>query len=317
MKSILLTGATGFIGRSLLRRLLENDSYVPIAAVRSNDIELPPGTQKVTVADITPLTDWSGVLSGVDVVIHAAGLAHILKQGSDNSLQEFRRINVDGSLNLASQAAKAGVRRFVFISSIGVAGNESVQPFTEQDDPHPETPYAISKLEAEQGLCEIARQTGLEVVTIRPPLVYGPNAPGNFGRLARLTSKGLPLPLAAIENLRSFVSVDNLVDLIACCISHPAAANQIFNVSDGEDLSTPELLRLIGSMSGTPARLISFPVSLLKLAAALIGKRTECQSLCGSLQIDISCAKTLLEWEPPTSVEEAMRRAFQNAGGLK
>jgi nucleoside-diphosphate-sugar epimerase len=248
-------------------------------------------------------------------VIHAAGRAHILKQDSDNSLQEFRRVNVDGSLNLARQAVNAGVKRLVFISSIGVIGNESVRPFTEQEVPHPETAYAISKLEAEQGLCEIARQTGLEVVTIRPPLVYGPNAPGNFGRLARLTSKGLPLPLAAIENLRSFVSIDNLVDLIVCCIIHPAAANQVFNVSDGEDLSTPDLLRLIGSMSGTPARLISFPVSLLKLAAALIGKRTECQSLCGSLQVDISRAKTLLEWEPPTSVEEAMRRAFQNAGG--
>ena len=284
----MLTGATGFIGKALLECLVTDTSYTPVAAIRGNYIDFPYNVPSIPIGDISPVTDWSEALSGTEFVIHTAGRAHVLKETADNPLVEYRRINTECTLNLARQAANLGIRRFVFISSIGVNGNYNIRPFTEQDIPNPVEPYAISKLEAEQGLREIAAETGMDVVIIRPPLVYGPEAPGNFGRLMRVVYKGIPLPLGAIHNKRSFVALDNLVDLIVTCIEHPAAANQTFLAGDGEDLSTTDLLRRIGEALGKPARLIPVPARLLMAAAAMLGKRDVAQRLLVSLQVDIS-----------------------------
>jgi UDP-glucose 4-epimerase len=228
-------------------------------------------------------------------------------------LTEFRKVNVEGTLNLARQAAEAGVRRFIYISSIKVNGEQTFlgQLFTEDDLPAPLDPYSISKYEAEEGLRKLAQQTGMEIVIIRPPLVYGPGVKANFLAMMRWLRKGVPLPLGAIHNQRSFVALDNLVDLIVTCIDHPAAANQTFLVSDGEDLSITGLLRRMGLALGRPARLIPVPVFLLTAGAALVGRRDMAQRLCGSLQVDISKAQTLLGWKPPISVDEGLHRTAQ------
>jgi len=301
---ILVTGANGFVGRSLYNWLLAERRDVR-CTVRS---ELPM-KNSVIVGEIGPETRWRPALTNIDVVIHLAARAHVTKENASNPLAEFRKVNVEGTLTLARQAAQAGVKRFVFISSIGVNGNHNTRPFTEQDTPHPAEPYAISKLEAEQGLQELAAETDMDIVIIRPPLVYGPNAPGNFGSLVRWVNKGIPLPLGAIHNQRSLVALDNLVDFIITCIDHPAAANQTFLVADGEDLSTTELLRRVGQAMDKPARLIPVPMGMLKLGATVLGKKAMAQRLCGNLQVDISKAREVLGWTPPVSVDEGLRRA--------
>ena len=227
-------------------------------------------------------------------------------------LAAFRAVNVDGTLNLARHAVQAGVKRFVFISSIGVNGSQTAvgKPFSEIDKSKPHNAYALSKWEAEQGLLRIAAETGLEVVIVRPPLVYGCKAPGNFGSIARAVQRGWPLPLGAVHNQRSLVALDNLVDFIVTCITHTQAANQTFLVSDGQDLSTTELVRGMAQAAGVPARLLPVPVWALQAGAALLGKGDAVQSLCGNLQVDISKARTLLGWLPPVSVEEGLRRAM-------
>jgi nucleoside-diphosphate-sugar epimerase len=220
---------------------------------------------------------------------------------------------VDGTLNLARQAAERGVQRFIFLSSVKVNGEQTLsgKQFAAQDKAVPVDAYAISKWEAEQGLLKIAQESRMEVVIIRPPLVYGPGVKANFLAMMRWLHKGLPLPLGAIQNKRSFVALDNLVDLVVTCLDHPAAANQVFLAGDGEDLSTPELLRRLGLALGSPARLLPVPVPLLKSGAALLGKSDMAQRLCGSLQVDISKARTLLGWSPPISVDEGLRRTAQ------
>jgi nucleoside-diphosphate-sugar epimerase len=305
---ILLTGATGFLGSQLARSLASGAGANVTAAVRRN-IELPVARVVVT-HDLDADTDWSSALTGQQVVIHAAARAHIMKDEVADPLAEYRRVNVEGTLNLARQAAAAGVRRFIFISSIGVNGNINIDPFTASDRPNPVEPYAQSKWAAEQGLQEMQQKTGMELVIIRPPLVYGPNAPGNFGKLLGWIRKGIPLPLGAIHNQRSLVGIDNLVDLIIRCIDHPAAANRVFLAGDGEDLSTTELLRAVGKAMGRPARLIPVPASLLQLGARLLGKRAMAQRLLGSLQVDISQTCELLDWKPPYTVEEGLKRCF-------
>ena len=265
------------------------------------------------MGDIDGLSNWTDALSGVKVVVHLAARVHIMRDEAADPLAEFRRVNVEGTLNLARQAAEAGVRRFVYLSSIKVNGEQTLlgKPFTEQDLPTPLDPYGMSKYEAEEGLRKLAQKTGMEVVVIRPVLVYGPGVKANFLNMMRWLHKGVPLPLGAIHNRRSLVALDNLVDLIVTCIDHPAAANQIFLVSDGEDLSTTELLRRMGLALGRPARLIPVPVSLLTAWAALLGRRDMAQRLCGSLQVDISKTQTLLGWKPPISVDEGLRRTAQ------
>ena len=306
--NILLTGATGFLGRQLAK-YLHSKPHVGLTAVVRRSVDIS-AFQTREVQRINANTDWSEALINQRVVIHAAARAHIMKEDLADPVVEYRQVNVDGTVNLARQAAEAGVRRFIFISSIGVNGNINIKPFTEDDTPKPADPYAQSKLEAEQGLWEIQHETGMELVVIRPPLVYGPNAPGNFGSLTRWIDKGVPLPLGAIQNQRSLVALDNLVDLITTCIDHPAAANQVFLAGDGQDLSTTELLRSVARAAGKPSRLIPIPSSLLMLAATLLGKKAVAQRLLGSLQVDISKARDLLEWEPPISVEEGLRRCF-------
>jgi nucleoside-diphosphate-sugar epimerase len=307
--NILLTGATGFVGQALLGQLLESESHKVTAALRSaNGFDR---CEVHAVGDFTGDTNWSTALTNQQVVIHAAARAHIMKDEVADPLAEYRRVNVDGTLNLARQAVAAGVKRFIFISSIGVNGNINTRPFTEDDAPNPAELYAHSKWEAEQGLWEIQRETGMELVILRPPLVYGPNAPGNFGSLMRWVEKGVPLPLGAIHNQRSLVAVDNLVDLIITCIDHPAAANQVFLAGDGQDLSTTELLRGVARAMDKPSRLIPVPSSLLMLGATLLGKKAVAQRLLGSLQVDISKARNLLGWEPPVTVEEGLKRCVK------
>ena len=309
MAAVLLTGASGFVGGALAQRLSVCGQNSLVLACRCKLINPSPGINSIVVGDIGQETDWTAALDGVEVVIHSAARAHVIKDPAFDPLAEFRKVNTVGTLTLARQAAEAGVRRFVFISSIGVNGNQSNQPFNENDSPRPAEPYAISKYEAEQGLYKISEESDMELVIIRPPLVYGPNAPGNFGNLLRWVDKGIPLPLGAINNKRSLVALDNLIDFILTCIDHPAAANQIFLIADGEDLSTTDLLRRVGQALGKPARLIPVPIGLLKFGATLLGKQAMAQRLCGSLQVDISKARDMLGWTPPVSVDEGLRRA--------
>jgi len=308
---VLLTGATGFVGGALLRYLSAAGTCV-VAAVRSSGA-MRSSERVFEVGDISADTQWASALECITVVVHTAARAHMSQEVSSDPLAEYRGVNVEGTLNLARQAAAAGVQRFVFISSIGVNGNINVRPFTALDAPHPVDPYAQSKWEAEQGLWRIQQETGMEVVIIRPPLVYGPEAPGNFGSLVRWIGKGIPLPLGAIHNRRSLVGIDNLVDLIVRCIDHPAAANQVFLAGDGCDLSTTELLRLVGDAMGRPARLIPVPAGVLKLCAALFGRKAMAQRLLGSLQVDISQTCETLDWQPPFTVEEGLKRCFPSS----
>lgn len=304
---LLLTGATGFVGGALLARLLAADTVDVIGTSRRGASDSLPIR---AIGGMGADTDWRLALTGRDVVIHAAARVHVMNDPSIDPLAEFRRVNVEGTLALARQAAAAGIRRFIFISSIKVNG-ESTQnnrPFIVEDPPQPADPYGISKHEAEEQLRRLAEETGMEVVIIRPPLVYGPGVKANFLSMMRWLYKGIPLPLGAINNRRSLVALDNLVDLIVTCIDHPAAANQTFLAGDGEDLSTTELLRRMGAALGRPARLIPVPPALLSAGATMLGKRAVAQRLLGSLQVDISKTRALLGWTPPVSVDEALRK---------
>ena len=259
-------------------------------------------------------TDWTVALKSVKQIVHLAARVHVMSDQSADPLSEFRRVNVEGTANLARQAAAAGVRRFVFVSSIKVNGEftQAGCPFTADDDPAPKDPYGVSKHEAEQVLREIVADTGMEVVIIRPPLVYGPGVKANFESMMRWLARGVPLPLTAVtQNLRSLVALENLVDLIVTCLSHPAAANQTFLVSDCEDLSTAGLLRRMGAALGNPACLFYVPHSLLKLGAQVVNKPGIYQRLCGSLQLDVAKTRQLLGWTPPVSVDEGLRRAAE------
>jgi nucleoside-diphosphate-sugar epimerase len=311
---VLMTGASGFVGQALLQRLKLSADHDVRAALRRENPDLPTGTEIAVVGGLDVDTAWQEALSGVNVVIHTAARVHVMNDTLADPLAEFRRVNVEGTLNLARQAVEAGVRRFIFVSSIKVNGEDTPQgkPFTEDDTPAPADPYGISKCEAEEGLRQLAAGTGLEVVIIRPPLVYGPGVKANFLSMMRWLNKGVPLPLGAIRNQRSLVALDNLVDLITTCIDHPAAANQTFLAGDGEDLSTSELLRRMAAALGKPARLLPVPAWMLEVSAALLGRRAVAQRLCGSLQVDITKARTLLSWTPPVSVDEAMRKTARH-----
>lgn len=313
LKTVLLTGASGFIGRAALDRLLGESSWRVRAAYRSLPAE-SPGCDVCHSPDLGPESDWKDSLRGADVVVHTAARVHMMRDSSTDPLTEFRRVNVEGTLALARQAAVAGVKRLVFVSSIKVNAESTKDrgPFEADESPSPKDPYGISKFEAELGLREIARETGMEVVIIRPPLVYGPGVKGNFANMVKVVEKGFPLPLGAIHNKRSMVALDNLVDLIITCLDHPAAANQVFLAGDGTDLSTTELLRGISKAMGKPARLIPVPAGVLMFGAGLLGKKPVAQRVLGSLQVDISKARNLLGWEPPLSVEEGLRRCFDS-----
>ena len=306
-QSVFLTGASGFVGRAVLRRLLAEGANVT-APVRDGSKVLEPEVQTVQF-DAFDSTNWLENLAGVDAVVHCAARVHVMNDAETDPLAAFRKVNVQGTLNLAEQAAQAGVRRFVFISSIKVngEGTQPGRPYTAQDVPAPSDPYGISKLEAEQGLLALAARTRMEVVIIRPVLVYGPGVKANFFNMMRWLEKGVPLPFGAINNSRSLVALDNLVDLIIRSINHPGAANQVFLVSDGEDLSTTQLLRKTAVALGKSARLLPVPGWMLSTAANLLGKKSLSQRLCGSLQVDINKTRTLLQWSPPVSVDNALK----------
>lgn len=307
---IILTGATGFVGQQLVKRLINETECSLKLALRSGGEQFThPRIAIFSPIHISGNTDWNPVLEGCEVIVHMAGRAHVLHETAQDPLSEFRKVNTEGTLNLAWQAAQHGIKRFIFISSIGVNGNETTrnQLFSANDLPNPSNPYAISKYEAEQGLLRIAKETQMEVVIIRPPLIYGVEAKGNFQRLIQWLQKGIPLPLGAINNKRSFVSINNLLSLIVRCMNHPSAANQIFLVSDGEDISTTDLLRKISQIMKLPARLLPIPQGLLTVAAYLLGRKADLQRLCGSLQIDISKTCATLDWRPEVTMDEALR----------
>lgn len=306
-QGVLVTGATGFVGKALTDKLY-SDGYSVVAAVRRESAILEGAVESVKVGNISAQTDWQQALNKVDVVIHCAARAHIMNDVVADPLAEFRKVNTAGTLNLARQAAEAGVSRFVFISSIGVNGTSNTKPFLEGDKVNPQEAYAISKLEAEQGLLALADESRMDVVIIRPPLVYGINAPGNFASLLKWMKTGVPLPLGAIHNQRSLVALDNLVDFIVHCIDHPKAANEIFLISDGEDVSTTELLQKASHAFGKRALLLPIPVSWMTLAAKLLGKADVANRLFGSLQVDSSKAYELLGWEPVITMDEQLKK---------
>ncbi len=302
---VMVTGASGFVGKALCSALLLK--AIPITRVN----RAPDTLASVVVGDMDGTTDWSLALQQCTVVVHLAARVHVMNDTAPDPLAAYRRTNVDGTMALARQAAAAGVRRFIFISSVKVNGESSPQgqPFLADDVPAPQDPYGRSKMEAEQGLRQLAAHTGLQVVIIRPPLVYGPGVGANFAALLRAVRRGLPLPLGAIHNQRSLVALDNLVDLIITCVTHPAAANQTLLVSDGQDLSTAELVRALAQAAGVRVYLPKVPARLLLAAASLLGKRDVVSRLCSSLQVDISKTRCLLAWAPPLSVPEGLRRA--------
>lgn len=311
--NILITGASGFVGRRLVERL--RPTYPGLtAAVRQS-----PAPGETAVGDIHADTDWSSVLCGRQCVIHTAARVHVMRDETADPLATYRRVNVAATLNLARQAAAAGVKRFIFLSSIKVNGEQTClgRPFTADDTPAPEDAYGISKWEAEQGLQQLAAETGMELVIIRPPLVYGPGVKGNFASMIKLVAKGLPLPLGAVHNQRSLVALDNLVDLIITCIDHPAAANQVFLAGDGQDLSTTELLRGVALAMGRPSRLIPVPPFLLMLGATLLGKKAVAQRLLGSLQVDISKNRERLGWVPPLAPADGLRQCLDGTENVE
>ena len=312
---ILITGATGFVGSRTLLKLLARDEHQIVVAIRRGFPDLPMGCDYCLVEGLTGSANWAMAFVGVDAVVHLAARVHVMNDTEIDQLAAFRIVNVEGTLNLARQAAAAGVKRFVFLSSVKVNGEVTLhgQLFRAEDEPAPMDLYGVSKMEAEKGLRTLAVETGMEVVIIRPPLVYGPGVKANFAALMRAVQRGWPLPLGAVRNQRSLVALDNLVDFIGTCISHPKAANQIFLVSDGHDLSTSELVRGIAQAAGAPARLLPVPVWALHAGAALMGKGDAVQRLCGNLQVDIAKTRNLLGWAPVVSVEEGLRRAVENS----
>lgn len=305
---ILITGVTGFVGGRLADSV--NSDFYKVRGVTRAAISKPYPI--VSILSLLDLPESDKFLDDIDVVVHAAARAHVMNDTEDDPLTAFRVVNVEGTLNLARQAAAAGVKRFIFISSIKVNGEQTElnQYFTSDTDAVPVDPYGISKMEAELGLKKLATETGMEVVIIRPPLVYGPGVKGNFASMIKLVEKGLPLPLGAINNKRSLVALDNLIDLIITCIDHPAAANETFLVSDGDDLSTTELLRGVAEAMGKPSRLIPVPAPLLQWGATLLGKKDMARRLLGSLQVDISHTQKCLNWAPPLTVKQGLRRCF-------
>jgi len=304
---VLVTGAKGFVGSAVSIRLHQESDVQVTASVREMSPSLGSEGRFVAVGDIGPETDWSQALQGAEVVVHLAARAHVLNDSHTDPLAEFRRVNVQGAENLFRQAIDNHVKRFIFVSSIGVNGNYTTgEAFSERSTPAPHADYALSKLEAEQALKTMAASSDIELVIIRPPLVYAAHAPGNFARLLKLVDLGVPLPFASVSNSRSMVALENLADFIACCVRHPAAAGETFLVCDAQDVSLKELLELLAR--GMDKRLVQLPVppALIGWLASLLGKKNLYTQLCGSLQIDSSKSRNLLGWRPPVSAQAAL-----------
>jgi nucleoside-diphosphate-sugar epimerase len=305
---VLVTGATGFVGSSLCLRLLAEGLSVRGTLLEGESPSaLAAGVQPVIVASLGCDTPWEKALEGIDTIIHLAARVHVMNDQCADPLEEYRVVNVVGTLKLARDAVRQGVRRFVFISSIKVNGEESAEPYSPGSPPCPRDPYGISKWEAEQGLRLLAQGSGLEVVIVRPTLVYGPGVKGNFLTLLKILLRGgLILPFASINNVRSLLYLGNLVDALALCAVHPAAAGQTYLLSDGEDVSTPELLRRCAAALGVPLRLVPFPVRLMLWAGKLIGREGALRRLTGTLAVDSSGIRRELGWTPPFSMEQGL-----------
>ena len=316
MKKILLTGASGFLGKSITQYLERSSKNKLSLVFRKNDF--PPGNKNFCVGDISHATDFSAPLSGQNVVIHTAARVHIMRDNSSEAMYKFRQVNVEGTLNLARQAVEAGVKRFIFISSVKVNGEFTVgsESFSEQNAPNPQDPYGLSKYEAEKGLMDIANSSGMEVVIIRPPLIYGPGVKGNFETMIKVVKSGLPLPLGLVDNRRSLIALDNLVDLINTCIDHPNARNRVFLVSDGEDVSSLDLVKEISKAFGARLYVFSISVSLMKIVAKLIGKSLIADRLFGDLRVDSSKTDKLLDWKPVVSMGDQLKKIadYDNLG---
>jgi len=314
---IAVTGAAGFVGAALCGELYSRGFAVRSVVRSLHSAEPASGVEQIAVSNLDAATDWSSALGGVDCVIHCAARAHVMHETEADALAAYRSENVDGSQRLAEQAAAAGVRRLVYLSSIKVNGESTdglPRPFgARNDEVNPEDPYGVSKWEAEQALWAVAASTCLEVVVVRPPLVYGPSVKGNLARLLKLVRLGVPLPFGAVHNQRSLIGLDNLVDLLIRCVDHPAAAGQTLLVSDGEDISTPDLLRYMANALGRSARLLPVSVALLRLVGRALGKQAEIDRLVGSLKIDSRHTRELLDWNPPVSVAEGIRRMVQGS----
>ncbi|MFZ6719888.1 UDP-glucose 4-epimerase family protein [Undibacterium sp. Ji49W] len=305
---ILLTGASGFVGQAIAQACLQQDVKLICPTRQALQWQAAQLSNPI-ITDLTADTDWSASLKGVDIVIHCAARVHVMQEKAADPLLLFRQLNVDASLNLARQAAAAGARQFIYLSSVKVNGEATVpgHPYTADDQAAPQDAYGISKHEAEQALLDLGRQTGMAITIIRPPLVYGPGVKANFLSMLRMVRRGLPLPLGSIRNQRSFVYLGNLVSLVLHCRLHDQARNQIFLASDGRDLSTTELLNLCAQALQVKSRLFPFPASLLTLAASILGKKNVADRLCQSLQVDISKTRNLLGWSPPYTVEQGLQ----------
>jgi nucleoside-diphosphate-sugar epimerase len=314
MKKIFVTGASGFIGNPLCKTL-SNSNFFVRGSIRSDDLFLTNNQiEYVSVGNINHQTYWKDILNGIDCIIHCAGRAHRMNENKDPDV--YSLINTEATKNLAEQAAEVGVKRLIFLSSIKVNGEftnkiGSKHKFFFNDIPNAKDVYAKSKLEAEKILFEISSRLGLEVVVIRLPLTYGNNVKGNLARLIKIIRQNFPLPLSMIENQRSMIGVDNLIDLLICCIDHPKANGKIFLASDGKDLSTSDLIKLIASSMGRKANLFPLPIFILKFLGLIFKRREEINRLIGSLRIDNSYTKETLNWTPPISVEEGIRRMVQ------
>lgn len=306
MTKLLVTGASGFVGHALCRQAMSQGFQVRCVTRSTSSMA---GVENTVVGALDSKTDWGDALNGVDVVIHLAARVHVMRDISSNPLEEYRRTNVEGTERLAYFAAERGVKRLVFVSSVKVNGEATYggNKFSEQDASIPIDPYGISKMEAEQVLNRVAKETGLEIVNVRPPLVYGEGVKGNFSQMLRALAMRIPLPLGSVHNLRSLIYVGNLADALIVCATHPAAAGQTYLVSDGEDISTPDLLRRLGAEMYRPARLFSCPAAWLKLAARLSGKQDQLERLSGSLQIDSGKIRRDLNWIPPHSMQQGLR----------
>ena len=311
---VLITGATGFVGGALALRLAALDGQNIInASVRRFDKIFPKGINPILVGDLLPTTDWSNALHDVEVVVHCAARVHVMKENEKDPLESYREVNVKGTLNLARQAAQAGIRRFIFLSSIKVNGEETFngQPFFADNAPAPKDSYGISKMEAEIGLSELSNLFDMELVIVRPPLVYGPGVKANFASMMSWVSRGVPLPFALVRNARSMVCIDNLVDLLITCLHHPEAAGETFLVSDGEDISTSELLQRIGRAMGKNTVLLPVPRSFLFWGAKLFGKGDVGKRILSSLQVDIEKTRRILDWYPPLTLNQGLQKAVE------
>lgn len=308
VSKVFVTGATGFVGKMLCYSLVEK-GYLVKGTVRSPEkiALLPQNMEFHMVNEIGPFTEWTEALNGVDTVIHLASRVHVVKETSGDPLKEYRKVNTTGTERLLEMASKAGIRRFIYLSTIKVNGEKTGgHSFSEEDSASPDDPYAQSKWEAEQILLKSAGKTGFEIVIIRPPLIYGPHVLGNFLSLLNWVDKGFPLPLYNVKNLRSLIYLGNLVDAIITCIVHPHAVGETFLVSDGKDISTPDLIRMIASAMRKKARLLPFSPVLLKAIARVVGKGPEIDRLTGSLCIDSSKIRKVLGWKPPFTIEEGI-----------